>query len=442
LRILDKLGRAAPYVSSSQRLLKLVPSVRYTYRTFSSVRIETSFMSQGSVPGVHPDGDRAPLTGEEVREELNRVLAGHEFRSSKRSQEFLRFVVEHTLSGQADLLKERTIGIEVFGRPTTYEPSDDATVRVKAGEVRKRLGLYYSEQGAGDPVRIELPSGTYIPEFHAAAPSPRVVPMPAPDRPAPPHRVHYTWQAAAVALLLLAGIGLTWYLARPATTILDQFWAPVLEGKSPVLICAAFVPVWNFDRDPNAAGPPRPEDYVPLTDQFVGGGDLMATSRLTGMLTRMKHPYRVKVGNDVSFADLRNGPAILVGYSYTRWSEISAQMRYFIDGTRRPVGITDNGKPTEWALPSLPRDRRTAEDYAIVSRVFHPDTHAMLVEIAGILQYGTDAAGDLVTNPDLMAEALRGAPEGWQKKNLQLVLHVKVISGAPTSPKVVKAYFW
>jgi hypothetical protein len=64
------------------------------------------------------------------------------------------------------------------------------------------------------------------------------------------------------------------------------------------------------------------------------------------------------------------------------------------------------------------------------------------VEIAGILQYGTDAAGDLVTNPDLMAEALRDAPSGWQKKNLQMVLHVKVISGAPTSPKVVKTYFW
>jgi hypothetical protein len=174
----------------------------------------------------------------------------------------------------------------------------------------------------------------------------------------------------------------------------------------------------------------------------VGGGDLLATSRLTAMLTRMKRPYRVKVGNDVSFADLRNGSAILVGYSYTRWRDISAQMRYFIDGTRRPVGITDNGKPTDWALPDLPRDRRTTEDYAIVSRLFHPDTHAMLVEIAGILQYGTDAAGDLVTNADLMAEALRDAPPGWQKKNLQLVLHVKVISGAPTSPKVVKSYFW
>jgi hypothetical protein len=90
-------------------------------------------------------------------------------------------------------------------------------------------------------------------------------------------------------------------------------------------------------------------------------------------------------------------------------------LRYFIDGDRRPVGITDNGQPTKWALPNLPPDRRTTEDYAIVSRVFHPDTHAMLVEIAGITQYGTDAASDLVTNPDLFADAMLGARRGWEK---------------------------
>ena len=162
--------------------------------------------------------------------------------------------------------------------------------------------------------------------------------------------------------------------------------------------------------DPAARPQARAQDFIELTDQFVGGGDLIATSRLASMLTRLHRPYQVRVGSDVSFKDLRTGPAILVGYSYTRWREISNQMRFFIDGSRGPVGITDNGKPTEWTLPNLPRDRRTAEDYAIVSRVFHPDTHAMLVELAGITQYGTDAASDLVTNADLMADALRDAP--------------------------------
>ena len=387
----------------------------------------------------------ARLAEETVREELNRVLASHEFRTSKRSQEFLRYIVDHTLRGQADLLKERTIGVDVFGRQADYDPSEDATVRVKAGEVRKRLGLYYAEQGAHNPVRIELPLGAYVPEFRLgdnlispAPPETEALP-PEFSRPQPKSLLGPRIVAGA-ALLCFVGAGVIWWSTRPGNAPLDQFWAPVLTGNAPVLMCAAYVPVYRVEPDGNPH--PRPEDFVVLNDQFVGGGDLVAISRLTAMLTRLRRPFRLKVGNDVSFQDLRTGPAVLVGYSYTRWREISREMRFFIDTTRLPLGITDNGKPTSWSLPRLPADRHTDEDYAIVSRVFHPDTRAMLVEVAGITQYGTDGGADLITNPDLMAEVLRDAPAGWQTKNLQLVLHVKVIAGSPSSPKVVAKYFW
>jgi hypothetical protein len=387
---------------------------------------------------------------EQVREELSRILACHEFRTSKRSQDFLRYVVENTLQGHGDMLKERTIGIEVFGRPTSYDPGDDATVRVKAGEVRKRLGIYYADAGSHNPVRIELPSGTYVPEFHLVNPPPAAAAHP-PEQAldatpraaaAPATRIFTPRRAALATGVLAAASSFLWFATRPAVTPLDEFWAPVLNGPSPVQLCASYVPVYGVDIDPSITPPSSVSDFTLLTDQFVGGGDLIATSRLVAMLTRRHRAYRVKVGNDVSFTDLRSGPAILVGFSYTKWKQISNQMRFFVDGYRRPAGITDDGKPTEWVLPALPRDRRTAEDYAIVSRVFHPDTHAMLVEVAGITQYGTDAAADLITNPDLMAEALRGAEPNWQQKNLQLVLHVKVISGAPSSPQLVKRYFW
>jgi hypothetical protein len=413
-------------------------------------------MVEGQAPGeAHdkaPAGPRpARVSDEAVREELSRVLSCHEFRASKRSQDFLRYVVEHTLAGHADILKERTIGIEVFGRSTSYEPSDDATVRVKAGDVRKRLGLYYAEKGAQNPVRIDLPAGTYVPEFRWSDALPAVAPLPLADlaavAPAPskasPLRF-YTILAAVLIAIAIATI--LWMRSRAPQTALDQFWSPVLNGTAPVSVCVAYVPVYGLNgglnRPPANSNPARIDDFVLLTDQFVGGGDLIASSRISAMLARTQHPYRLRVGSDVSFQDLRSAPAILVGYSYTRWKEISNQLRFFIDTSREPVGITDNGQPTELTLPNLPADRRTAEDYAIVSRVFHPDTHAMLVELAGITQYGTEAAADLVTNADLMAEALRGAPAGWRSQNLQLVLHVKVISGTPSSPKVVKSHFW
>src|SRR5690242_19956068 len=140
-------------------------------------------MNQGGTSSF-PNGKASNLPRDvpedAVRAELERILHSHEFRATRRSQEFLRYVVENTLAGHSDALKERTIGIDVFARPASYDPSDDATVRVKAGEVRKRLGLYYSTQGAQTLLRIELPSGTYVPEFRpihrematAAAPAP------------------------------------------------------------------------------------------------------------------------------------------------------------------------------------------------------------------------------------------------------------------------------
>jgi hypothetical protein len=410
-------------------------------------------MDQGPVPGMPQTGlpGGGDLPAEAIREELTRVLNSHEFRTSKRSQDFLRYVVENTLQGHIDLLKERTIGIDVFGRSTSYEPSDDATVRVKAGDVRKRLGIYYAEQGARDPVRIELPAGTYVPEFRRTDHSSGgATEKPTVDRSsAETHgfqeaskRPSRLWIAAVIAgLICVAATAIWWQRSRPAT-VMDQFWAPVLKGTSPVSLCVAYVPVFGLDRPVDSKTAPRVDDFVSLTDQFVGGGDLIATSRLSAMLARMDHPYRLRVGNDVSFDDLRTSPAILIGYSYTRWKDISSQLRYFIDASHNPIMITDSGQPTQFALPNLPPDRRTNEDYAIVTRVFHPDTHAMLVELAGVTQYGTDAAADLVTNADLLAEALHGAPRDWQGKNLQLVLHVKVISGTPSSPKVVAANFW
>lgn len=406
-------------------------------------------MGEGQTPetthGVH-ESAHAPARGIPealVRAALNQVLQSQGFRSSRRSQDFLRYVVERTLEGQAEALKERTIGIDVFGRSSSYDPSDDATVRVKAGEVRKRLGLYYASEGRLDQIRIDLPHGAYVPEFQrveVAAAAAAEVKQPAISEVGEGHR---RWAAPlGLVVVLLMGAAAAWLATRPASTVLDQFWAPVLHGAAPVLLSTAYVPVYGVDPKMAPERPTRLEDFVLLNDQFVGGGDMLAVTRISAMLNRMHRPFRVKIGSDVSFQDLRTAPAVLIGYSYTRWRDISKELRFFIDAESRPRMVTDNGRPTQWSLPNLPADRRTSEDYAIVTRVFHPDTQAMLVEVAGITQYGTEAGADMISNPELLAEALHDAPQGWQNKNLQLVLHVKVIGGTPASPKAVKTYFW
>jgi hypothetical protein len=117
-------------------------------------------LESGLDTGISPDV---------VRSELDRVLASPEFRASKRCQDFLAFVVERTLAGLPDSLKERTIGIEVFGRPTSYDTSVDGIVRINASEVRKRLAIYYAESNRTSQYRISLPVGSYVPVFSKAA---------------------------------------------------------------------------------------------------------------------------------------------------------------------------------------------------------------------------------------------------------------------------------
>jgi Tol biopolymer transport system component len=107
----------------------------------------------------------SPRQVDEVRNALQAVISSTALAGSKRCQDFLRLVVERTLAGDTDSLRERQIGVEMFGRPPDYDTSNDAVVRVRATEVRKRLAHYYREADPPPRVRIELAPGSYVPEF-------------------------------------------------------------------------------------------------------------------------------------------------------------------------------------------------------------------------------------------------------------------------------------
>lgn len=100
---------------------------------------------------------------EEVHNALARVVGSPGFVSAGRLAPFLTFVVERTLAGEP--LKESIVGVEVFGRAADYDPRLDPIVRVEARRLRSRLAEYYAGPGADDPVRIDLPKGTYAPVF-------------------------------------------------------------------------------------------------------------------------------------------------------------------------------------------------------------------------------------------------------------------------------------
>jgi hypothetical protein len=200
-----------------------------------------------------------------VRSEVEAVIASAAFAASKRCQDFLRLVVEHALAGRFDSLKERMIGAEMFGRPVDYDTSNDAVVRVRATEVRKRLAQYYSGVATPPTVRIELPQGSYLPSFHwetseesagpdaepklmtlglmtlAAAPSALErngeTEAQAPSRGTAPRRPRRLVAAALAAMALVVAIGLTawlrWFHANPG------------------IHSIAILPLQNLSGDPN-----------------------------------------------------------------------------------------------------------------------------------------------------------------------------------------------
>ena len=129
--------------------------------------------------GTRTTTEEAP-GDEAVRAALDRLLGSADFAQSERMQAFLRFVVEETLAGRAEQLKEYTIATEVFGRDESFDPRTSTVVRVEAGRLRRRIERYYLTDGRSDAVRIDLPKGAYVPLFRRLAGTAEAEPAAAP----------------------------------------------------------------------------------------------------------------------------------------------------------------------------------------------------------------------------------------------------------------------
>src|SRR5688572_9989280 len=152
------------------------------------------------------DEPSKPSTSE-VHAALERILASRCFQQAGRASDFLRFVVEQTLAGSGQRLKGYTIGVEVFGRPADFDAQSDALVRVEAGRLRRRLVEYYASGGVSDPVRIQLPRGTYAVEYDFACTAEQALPAPPPPDEAAQTSRPWRHTAFALGALLAAAVG-------------------------------------------------------------------------------------------------------------------------------------------------------------------------------------------------------------------------------------------
>lgn len=397
--------------------------------------------------------EATPLAGtshdaESVLSELDRILQSSAFRNAKRSQEFLRYVVTNTVAGRTDRLKERVIGQEVFQRPADYDTGEDSIVRVKASELRRRLAQFYHEAAPG-AVEIEIPVGSYMPEFRLHKP---VITVPdhlltasdAPHRRAvPPSLV-----AAALTVVLLIAVSLMWWnRAQPAQSALDAFWAPVYRNSSPVLLCVAQpVVYWLAERSRAIMdqSPPRgsipAEDLTRTPDYFLGFGDALALSNVTGFLRAKGRPVQVRMAHDVSFLDLRSAPAVLIGAFTNDWTmQMTNNLRYVFDKKDPRSAIRDQMNPQQaWHFAG----DGAGSDYALISRIFDSRSGNVIVIAAGLGHLGTQMAGEFLTNSSYMEQLVRNAPADWRQRNLQVVLWGEVIGRTVGPPRIMASWYW
>lgn len=400
-----------------------------------------------------------------VLNELSALLASHHFRNSKRYPALLKYVVRKALDGHSEHLKERTLGVEVFERDPEYDTSADPVVRYSAGEIRKRIAQYYHETGEDGPLQIELPLGSYIPEFklrtlpqlvaeaesrpHLEAWAPAITGMDAgetastvPERATYPVEVDrpfwQTWKVwAAVLTVALAALGTYSYWVTHPWAGKDEVWAPLLQTTLPILIVIGSGHPELATTRPNAM---TLEEEMHGPQSHISLPSAVALSRVSATLEEHGRPLKLRESSLTNLSDLRSRPVVLVGGLNNPWTlRLLAPLRFSFahDPLPRIADAEDPGNRS-WAVDFGIPVASITRDYAIIARYRDRTTTGNVMVIAGVGPYGTEAASEFVTSPRYLAQLAQKAPKGWENKNLEVVIETDVIAGEAGPPSVVK----
>jgi hypothetical protein len=417
-------------------------------------------------------GTTPGLSAEMIRAQLESLVRDEIFRSSKRSVAFLRYIVEQTLNGYADQIKERAIGVEVFGRNPSYDTNLDHIVRTAATELRKRLITYYADDRHRSELRIGLVPGSYIPKFSLPDPARHAEPEPEPERPghspashgAPFHLAPYMeqdersttarasrhksrWVWLAAALIAAGALAYGWMHRQSAQ---DLFWRPVLDTPGPVLLAVGDHPNGPPTLPESSAGgsslTPIPGSDASQTVPFA---DTVTVAQVAAALESRNKLVLIRRGNSSTFSDLREGAVVLVGAFNNEWSlRLTRQLRYSLDldpdqhlvyirDARNPSSRTWSWATNQPAEPVTGVNSPRIRDYALISRIRDAGTGHVVVVIGGLYTYGTLAAGEFLTDPGLMQEVARITNLNKTSQNLQIVLGTTVTDGVPGPPNVL-----
>ncbi len=424
----------------------------------------------------HSNGGPENLSGPELvssaaalREHLREVLESPAFRGSKRCQQFLRHIVENAIGSHYDYLKERTLGVELFGRSPTYDTGEDAIVRVTASDVRKRLHQFYAETSSS--FRIEIPSGSYAPEFHkvadataVSAPAPPVNEVQPPRRKMRPLLRYAVCAAAAIAVLSCVWLWTGHGRLSPRNVLP---WSDLFRHERPVQVVFADPDISTiqellgfqislseyanrqFVREIESVGPDLQRALrslrgvnVPIVDAAIAL-DIAALAGASAARLKV-HPARALQLRDVKTED----DFIFLGSPHSNpWTTLfQDQMDFdFVYDANLRREVIRNKRPRKGELAVYAPTAGgfdTGQAFAVMAFVGNPSQTGHVLLLAGTNAEGTEAAGKLASNLDVLSGNLRkcGIDPAAPPVHFELLLQVRTMAGSSNTFGVIACH--
>ena len=404
---------------------------------------------------------------DELQGQIDRILQSETFHSSVVLRRLLRFLADKTASGEADELKEYVIGIDALGKPPTYDPRQDAIVRLHIGRIRQKLGEYYRQEGKDDQVFIELPKGRFKLKWQVrpAPPPTAVVELPRPET----RKAFRYWRQIVLALSGALVASLCWgaysallvWQARQNhnaawTPELEQLWQPFMASKRPLVIAIAdplFIGLQGTDVFLRKISLRRPEDAaqsrevsalrkvlggpaIQSTFNFTPSGEVMSSFLLAKLLGTRKQNIALTRGSQVVLRGMADNDVILIGPEIMFEQKLSG-VQLQPDFVPAPGGVRNlhprAGEPELFADAAPGSKPDDGEVYALISSAPGPLGNTHFASFTSSRTWGRQGAVQAFTDPALartLLERIKTA-SGASPRYFQVVLKVRFRDGVP-----------
>jgi hypothetical protein len=426
-----------------------------------------------------------------LQQHLKEVVEGEAFKGSHRSGQFLTYIVEESIAGRFPALKERIIGVTLFGRAPTYDTGEDAIVRVTASDVRKRLLQHYGKYGVTSEFRISLPLGSYIPEItrepqktaslHTPVAIPEVpltTPEPAPhvvpliETPGLRNRRWVRWLVFGVLVIACNAVlwGLFWnHFSRPASAPVSILpWSAFFHSQHSIRLITSdpnIVEIQELTGSPVSLSDYANQRFIPnassLSPQVISfcknilRGDKAAAvdARVIASIAELAQSaskkINVQVARDVRLSDLyTDDNFIFLGSPRSNlWTTLfndQLDFRFaFDDKSHQEIIRNVHPRPGESSsyVPTA-KGWATGQSFATISFVQNSGTDGQVLILAGANGEGTAAAGELVTNAPRLSAALQhcGLSPANPVGHFQLLLRLNTMAGSPSNVDVLACH--